>query len=311
MPGDMLSTREVAKYLGIHEKQVYRLLRQGRLPGTRVTGRWIFSRRLVQEWIESCSREALRSERQRETATPEVEPHHLIIAGSDDLLLQILVREFNRRHPAMLATSAVLGSLAGLEGVRERRAHVAGIHLLDPPSGEYNRPLVAAAFAHRRAFLVTLAHRQEGLILPHGNPRRVRSFADVVRLRLRLATREPGTGVRVLVDHLLSGHKLGRRGLPGYETPLYTHLEVATAVAEGRADVGVGTLPPARSLGLEFVHLTWERYDLLSTDEAFYRKPTQAFFEMVKSSWLRQLIAKMPGYDARETGLLTVVQPDG
>jgi putative molybdopterin biosynthesis protein len=81
-------------------------------------------------------------------------------------------------------------------------------------------------------------------------------------------------------------------------------------VAEGRADVGIGTLAPARSLGLDFVHLTWERYDLLSTDEAFYCKPTQAFFEMVKSDWLRQLIAKMPGYDARETGLLTVVQPE-
>jgi excisionase family DNA binding protein len=311
MPGDMLSTREVAQYLGIHEKQVYRLLRQGRLPGTRVTGRWIFSRRLVQEWIEACSRAAVRTARPRETAAPAIEPHHLIIAGADDLLLQILLREFNRRHPALLATSATLGSVAGLQAVRERRAHVAGIHLLDPPSGEYNRPQVAAAFAHQRAFLVTLAYREEGLILPRGNPRGVTAFADVVRLRLRLAHREAGTGVRVLVDHLLRGHKVGPRGLPGRETPLATHLEVATAVAEGRADVGVGTLAPARSLGLEFVHLTWERYDLLSTDESFYRKPTQAFFEMVKSDWLRQLIAKMPGYDARETGLLTVVQPDG
>jgi putative molybdopterin biosynthesis protein len=98
--------------------------------------------------------------------------------------------------------------------------------------------------------------------------------------------------------------------LPGYETPLATHLEVATAVAEGRADVGLGALSAARSLGLEFVQLAWERYDLLTTDEAFYRKPTQAFFEMVKSDWLRQLISKVPGYDARETGLLTVIQPE-
>lgn len=132
----------------------------------------------------------------------------------------------------------------------------------------------------------------------------------MIRLRLRLANREAGSGVRVLLDHLLSEHRLGKRGFPGYETELSTHLEVATAVAEGRADVGVGALAPARGLGLEFVPLTWERYDLLSTDEAFYRKPTQAFFEMVKSDWLRQLIAKLPGYDARETGLLTVVQPD-
>jgi excisionase family DNA binding protein len=309
MPGDMLSTREVAKYLGIHEKQVYRLLRQRRLPGTRVTGRWLFSRRLVAEWIEACSREAVKPGAGR-ARDEDVAPHHLIIAGSDDLLLQILLREFNRRHPAMLGTSASLGSVAGLQAVRERRAHVAGMHLLDPDSGEYNRPQVAAAFPHQRAFLVTLAHRQEGLILPRGNPRRVSKFADVLRLRLRLANREPGSGVRVLLDHLLSEHRSGKRQPAGYETELSTHLEVATAVAEGRADVGVGAPAPARSLGLEFVPLTWERYDLLTSDEAFYRKPTQAFFEMVKSEWLRQLIAKLPGYDARETGLFTVIQPD-
>ncbi len=308
MPGDMLSAREVAQYLGIHEKQVYRLLRQGRLPGTRVTGRWIFSRRLVGEWIEACSRETLKP--RRAEAKDAVEPNHLIIAGSDDLLLQILLREFNRRHPALLATSATVGSLAGLGAVREGRAHVAGIHLLDPATGEYNRQQVAAVFPHQRAILVTLAHREEGLILPRGNPKGVHQFADVVRKRLRFAIREAGTGVRVLVDHLLSGHKLGKRGLPGFETELSTHLEVATAVAQGRADVGVGVLAPARSLGLDFVHLTWERYDLLSSDEAFYRRPTQAFFEMVKSDWLRQLIATLPGYDARETGLLTVVQPE-
>jgi excisionase family DNA binding protein len=305
----MLSTRQVAEYLGIHEKQVYRLLRQGRLPGTRVTGRWVFSRRLVTEWIEACSREAMKPPSARR-ASMEIEPHHLVIAGSDDLLLQILLREFNRRHPTMLGTSASLGSVAGLQAVRERRAHVAGMHLLDPDSGEYNRPQVATAFIHQRAFLITLAHRQEGLILPRGNPRRVAKFADVVRFRLRLANREAGSGVRVLLDHLLSEHRLGKRGLPGYETALSTHLEVATAVAEGRADVGVGTLSAARSLGLEFVPLTWERYDLLTSDEAFYRKPTQAFFEMVKSEWLRQLIATVPGYDAREAGLLTVIQPE-
>ena len=309
MPGDMLTSREVAAYLGVHEKHVYRLLRQGRLPGTRVTGRWIFSRRLVQEWIEASSREAVKQGRAKEGAD-SIEPHHLAIAGSDDLLLQILLREFNRRHPSMLATSAALGSVAGLQAVKERRAHVAGMHLLDAETGEYNRRQVAAAFPHQRAFLVTLAYREEGMLLPRGNPRGVTKFADIVRLRLRIANREAGSGVRVLLDHLLSEHKLGKRGLPGYETALSTHLEVATAVAEERADVGLGAAGAARGLGLEFVHLTWERYDLLTTDEAFYRKPTQAFFEMVKSEWLRKLIAKMPGYDPRETGLLTVIQPE-
>ena len=96
---------------------------------------------------------------------------------------------------------------------------------------------------------MTLAHREEGLILPRGNPRGVTRFADVVRQRLRIANREAGSGVRVLLDHLLSDHKLGKRGLPGYETELSTHLEVATAVAEERADVGIGVPAPFTPFG--------------------------------------------------------------
>ncbi len=305
----MLTSREVAAYLGIHEKQVYRLLRQGRLPGTRVIGRWVFSKRLVREWIEASSREQVgRGEHGATTRT--VQPHHLIIVGADDLLLQIMQREFNRRHPSLLLTSAAMNSVAGIAAVHEHRAHVAGVHLLDGDTGEYNRPQVAAAFAGSRALLVTLAHRQVGLMLPRGNPRRVRGLADVVRLRLRLASREVGSGVRVLQDHLLRELKLGRRRLVSTELSFATHLEVATAIAEGRADAGIGTLASATSLGLEFVPLSWERYDLLTTDEAFYHRPTQTLFEMVKSDWLRQLIATLPGYEARETGLLTVVQDE-
>ncbi len=307
----MLTSREVAAYLGIHEKQVYRLLRQGRLPGTRITGRWVFSRRLVREWIEASSRDSLKaSQASRDVTTRTVEPHHLIIVGADDLPLQIIQREFNRRHPAVLVTSAAMNSVAGIAAVRDHRAHVAGVHLIDGASGEYNRPQVAAAFDGTRALLVTLAYRQVGLMVPRGNPRRVTGLADVVRHRLRLASREVGSGVRLLQDHLLHELKLGKRRLAGTEMALATHLEVATAVAEGRADAGIGTLAPSLSFGLDFIPLAWERYDLVTTDEAFYHRPTQAFFEMIKSDWLRQLVATLPGYEARETGLLTVVQPD-
>lgn len=307
----MLTSREVAAYLGIHEKQVYRLLRQGRLPGTRVTGRWVFSRRLVREWIEASSREAVAQARgERDVTIRTVEPHHLIIVGADDLLLQIVQREFNRRHPALLVTSAGMNSVAAIAAVRARRAHVGGTHLLDRETGVYNVPQVAAAFEGTRAMLVTLAHREVGLMLPRGNPRRVAGLADVFRLRLRLASREVGSGVRVLQDHLLRELKLDKRRLPGAELSFATHLEVATAIAEGSADAGIGALAPARNLGLEFLPLAWERYDLVTTDEAFYHRPTQAFFELIKSDWMRQLVATVPGYDARQTGLLTVVQPE-
>jgi excisionase family DNA binding protein len=311
MPGDMMTSREVAAYLGIHEKQVYRLLRQGRLPGTRITGRWVFSRRLVREWIEASSRETMREAAgEREATARTVEPHHLIVVGADDLLMQIAQREFNRRHPSLLVTSAAMNSIAGITAVRERRAHVAGSHMLDGDTGEYNRPQVAAAFAGARAILVTLAHRQVGLMVSRGNPRRITGLADVIQRKLRLTSREVGSGVRALQDHLLRELKLGKRRPTGTELSFATHLEVATAIAEGRADAGIGTLAPARNLGLDFLPLTWERYDLVTSDEGFYHRPTQAFFEMVKSDWMRQLVSTLPGYEARETGLLTVIQAD-
>ena len=307
----MLNSGEVAEYLGIHEKQVYRLLKQGRLPGTRITGRWVFSKRLVQEWIEASSRELLtQGQAPRDVTTRSVEPHHLILVGADDLLLQIIQREFNRRHPSLLLTSAVMNSMAGIAAVREHRAHVAGIHLFDHDSGEYNQPQVKAAFVKTRALLVTLAHRQVGLMVAGGNPHRIQGLADVIRRRLRLASREVGSGVRLLQDNLLAQLRLGKRRLAGTELSFATHLELGTAIVEGRADAGIGTLGPARSLGLDFVPLVWERYDLLTTDEAFYHRPTQALFEMVKSDWLRQLIQTLPGYEARQTGLLTVVQAE-
>jgi putative molybdopterin biosynthesis protein len=270
-----------------------------------VTGRWIFSRRFVREWIEARSREVVAPE--AHDLKPAA-PHHVIIVGSDDLLLRIVEREFNRSLPALLATSATMNSAAGIAAVVARRAHIAGIHLLDPASGEYNRLHVATAFGGRRAMLVTLAHRQVGLMLAPGNPHRVTGFDDVVTRRLRLGSREVGSGVRMLQDHLLKKLRVGRRKLPGDEMPFATHLEVATAVLDGRVDAGIGTMAPARSLGLDFVPLTWERYDLVTTDEAFYHRPVQAFFELIKSDRLRRLVATLPGYDAKDTGLLTVVQ---
>jgi putative molybdopterin biosynthesis protein len=126
---------------------------------------------------------------------------------------------------------------------------------------------------------------------------------------LKLASREAGSGVRVLQDHLLKKHKLGRRKVLGNEMPFATHLEVATAVLDGRVDAGIGAMAPARSLGLDFVPIASERYDLVTTDEA-YHQPVQAFFELIKSDRLRRLVATLPGYDAKDTGLLTVVQPE-
>jgi len=306
-----MTTREVAGYLGVHEKHVYRLLKQGRLPGTRVAGRWKFSRRQVREWIEASSRELVDENRAaHDASSPRAEPHHLIIVGADDLLLQILQREFNRRHRSLFVTSASMNSASGIAAVRERRAHLAGVHLLDRATGEYNRAHVAAAFDGSRALLITLAHRQVGLILPRGNPLGITGLEDVVRHRLRLASREVGSGVRALQDSLLHSLEVEGPPLPGTEMSFATHLEVATAIAEGSADAGLGALAPSLSLGLDFIPLVWERYDLLTTDEAFYHRPTQTFFEMVKSEWLRQLIETLPGYDARETGQLTVLQPD-
>jgi putative molybdopterin biosynthesis protein len=290
---EMLTTREVARYLNIHEKQVYLLLKARRIPATKVTGKWLFPRRLIEEWIMESAQGALGG---------AVAPDRLVIAGSHDLALDLLFKQAALRHPRHTYSLATVGSWGGLVALQGRRAQAAAVHLLDPASGEYNLPFIHAHLADRKLVGVHLGRRGQGLMVLHGNPKRIRQLGDLKKRGLRFINRQEGSGTRLLLDFLLKRAGMAPQSVSGYETASATHMEVALAVLGGAADAGLGIASAARAVGLDFIPLAEESFDLLFAGESWSLPPARALAAILRSSEFKEAVLRLGGYDVRETG---------
>jgi molybdate-binding protein len=196
-----------------------------------------------------------------------------------------------------------MGSLGALQALKRGEIHVAGLHLVDPRSGQSNLPFVRRHLRGRELEVVTFASWEAGFMLRPGNPKGIRGFGDLVRPNVTLANREPGAGARLLLDEGLARERIAPRRVRGYRTEAASHLEVARLVAGGRADVGMGVLSVARLLGLDFLPLRSERYDLVVPRDLLDRHPTLArLFDALASRELRSQVEALGGYDTRETG---------
>ena len=199
---------------------------------------------------------------------------------------------------------APVGSTAGLLALGRGDAQLASVHLLDPGSGEYNRPAANRLLPGTALHFITLVHREQGLIVRRGNPLGLRDVRDLVRPGVRFAHRQIGSGTQVLLDHLLALHGLVRGQLSAPARELTTHLAVAAAVASRSADVGLGVRAAARALDLDFVPLTIERYDLVFRQADAETVWFAALLETLASPGLRADIEALEGYDASRTGWL-------
>ncbi|MSQ48222.1 MAG: helix-turn-helix domain-containing protein [Deltaproteobacteria bacterium] len=302
MPEKLLNTREVASLLQINDKQVYRLIRGGGIPCTRVTGKWLFPQGLVEEWVQRSARGKL-AEASRSLAVIERFglDQGLLVAGSDDLLLGALFALMRQRYPEYVVYVTNLGSFGGMEALRFGKAHVALCHLRDPDSGEYNIPFLKRSFSADTIVAVTLWHRRVGF-LHHPNSPSVESFADLRRRALRFVNRQRGSGVRWLIEQGLQEAKIAPTRLKGYDVEVWTHWEVGLTVLRHQADVGVATESVARLFGLGFHEIAEERFDLLVSKEHYFMKPVQALLATLTSSELRARATALGGYDVREIG---------
>jgi putative molybdopterin biosynthesis protein len=291
---ELLNTKELAKYLGINEKKAYYLAKAGKLPCTRVTGKWVFPKKLIDEWIEENSRGAVghKEEKQRDV---------LLAAGSDDPSLGILRDLYVSRKISVSLFMATTGSSAGLVALRDGVADFAFAHLLDRETGEYNLPFVERAIPSGAA-VVPLFHRQLGLLLQRGNPFGVRSIADLVETNLRLINRQQGSGTRHYLDQELSSLGAEAKRIAGYGDAVVTHLEVGLKILRHEADVGIATEAIARILGLEFIPLTQERFDILILKERFFSAGIKSLLEIVGSREFRSRVEALGGYDTSESG---------
>ncbi|KKM11415.1 LysR family transcriptional regulator [Clostridiales bacterium PH28_bin88] len=226
----------------------------------------------------------------------------VVVIGSHDLSLDVLAHHLHRRFPELTLSSANVGSLGGLVALRRGEAHCAGVHLLDPATGTYNETYIPLYLPGEEAVLVNLAYRQQGLMVAKGNPAGINRLADLARPGIRFVNRQRGAGTRILLDYLLEREGIDRGAVQGYDREEFTHLAVAVAVASGSADAGMGILAAAQALGLDFIPVTEERYDLCIPLEHRETPGIRRLLEILQEEDFRRQVEAMGGYDLRDCG---------
>jgi excisionase family DNA binding protein len=298
MSEELMNTREVAHYLGIHEKQVYALIGLKRIPATKVTGKWVFPRKLIDEWIESNARSALEQARQK---SKRVEGG-LLASGSNDLILDMLQTHVRRAYPDFYLFSANIGSTEGLKALNKGYTDIAWSHLFDPESGEYNIPFLPVYVPDIKPVVINLYYRELGFVVAPKNPRTIRGFEDLGRKDIRFINRQKGSGTRNLIDRHLNGLGIEPGHIQGYENEVNTHLEVGLSVLSDEADVGVAATAVARLLGLLFIPITLERFDMILDQRTYFEGTIQAFLEVLRSEKFRNRVSGLGNYDFKDSG---------
>ena len=226
----------------------------------------------------------------------------IVAIGSHDLTLDLLADRLRRSHPASSLSSSNVGSLGGLMALRRGEAHIAGSHLLDEESGEYNLPFVRRYLGGREVVIVNLVRRVQGLIVAPGNPLTVTHLGDLRRPDVAFVNRQRGSGTRMLLDYKLAEIGIDPSEIRGYDREEYTHLAVAAAVAAGSADTGLGILSAARALDVDFMPLMSEQYDLVVPHEFYDSDLLRPLFELIRSDAFRGAVDALGGYDTSSTG---------
>lgn len=287
-PTDYLTVKEVADLLRLKERKVYDLVKEGRIPCLKVTGKWLFPKGQVEHWL-SGGRRALDSAGIVPAARPAAPA---IVAGSRDPWLDWCIAQSG----CGLATMGG-GSLTGLGAVLAGEALAAGIHLLDAASGGYNAPYLAGRGGTDGLVLLEWARREQGLVLPPGNPKAIQGIADLARPDIRTALRPAEAGAHVLLLALLDQAGHGPQALTTDGTLHASGFELGLAVLDGRADTGLATRAVARRLHLEFLPLAWERFDLLVGRRDYFEPPMQTLLHFARGAAAIAKAKDLSGYD--------------
>ena len=225
----------------------------------------------------------------------------IIVLGSDDPALELLAtRLHDADGPDVFRLP--MGSLEGLIALRQGRGHLAGCHLLDPESGDYNVPYVRHLFPGRSFSVITLAHREQGLAVAPDNPLGLRTLRDLIDREARFINRNSGSGTRVWLDRQLDEGSLARERLRGYGDEVFTHREVVTTVAGGRADAGLAVRAAAEAEGLTYVPLFEERFDLVVPAEIRHTALLEPFIRTLSSDDYKAAVEELGGYTTKHTG---------
>ncbi len=284
-----LSTEQAAAYLGIKERKLYELVAEGAVPCSKVTGKWVFPRAALDRWVESGL---------ARPAGLVLETAPAIVGGSHDPLLEWALRQ-SGSGLALLSE----GSLAGFRKLEANAVGLAAIHL----HGAEDEANLAALRESRHitdGVLIGFAEREQGLLLPQGNPKGIAGLADLVAMDARLGLRQPGAGAQQLAEQLFEraglDFSLITAGMPVYPTG----DDLAYAIRTGEVDCGIATRAAAKAQALDFVSLAWEKFDLAMRRRTYFEPGPQRLFALMRSPDFARRAEALTGYRVDEAGVV-------
>jgi excisionase family DNA binding protein len=292
----LLSTKEVAQFINVNEKMVYSLVSEKGLPATKITGKWLFPKHLVEQWVEANTINYPDSGTQ-------LSPYDglLIITGSNDPLLDRAISLFNSHTSDQVAVFGNLGSMGGLSALRKNLCHIASSHLLQENESEYNFDFAFKELDEMPA-VVNFCRREQGILVQKGNPKSLSTVADLAQAGIKIVNRSLSTGTRLLLDRELKKAGLSGEKIKGYSNEVSRHLDVGLEVLSGRADAGPGIRAVAGVLDIGFIPLRWERFDLMISKQRFFDEGIQRFLGLLHEKEFRDMANRLEGYDVELGG---------
>jgi putative molybdopterin biosynthesis protein len=226
----------------------------------------------------------------------------ILCTGSHDLAIAVLEDQLKQRHPELKIAASNVGSLGGLLALGRGETHIAGTHLLDPESGRYNVPDIKKTIPNVRLELIHLAQREQGILVGRSNPKSINSLKDLANAGIRFVNRQLGSGTRILLDHELKKLGIDPATIAGYEREEFTHMAVGVAVASGLADAALGVRAAATALGLDFIPVANEEYDLLVSRPFFDSERGAKLIRVICSDGFKLAVTALGGYDTTKCG---------
>jgi excisionase family DNA binding protein len=288
---DLMTVAEVADYLRVGQRTVYELVRTRRIPTARLSGKLLFPRLLIELWVAQSA--------DYPQAAAHLSAPPPVIAGSHDPLLEWAARE-SKCELAIL----VNGSSAGLHRLLARQAAACALHILDPATGEYDPSFLIKSFPNLDFVVVEWARRNQGLVVASGNPAKILSIEDVRRRGVRVAIRQEGSGSAMLFSKLLADAGLKPHHVTTAGEAVSSETDVALAVRDGKADIGLAIEAVARENSLDFIAVQWERFDLVMRHADYFEPPMQRLLSFARTDAFRERAAALAGYDVSATGAI-------
>lgn len=293
---------EVARIFQISKHTVYEMIKRGELQAFKIGNKMRIEHDEIERYKESMKAPARKpaAEQPQPAAARQIQAR---LAGSHDFLVEHLVKE-TAAAKGLQIQPTYIGSLEGLMMLYRGQADIAAMHLLDPASQQYNLPFIHQLFVYETITVMRLASREQGFIVAKGNPRGINGFSDLARKDIRFINRQKGSGTRFLLDSKLLANGIAPADINGYEKEEWTHLSTASHISRGAADVAFGIRSAASHLGLDFIPVAKEQFDLVFrwTDEN--RETLGKLASFLQSESFKQSLSSLEGYDISELGAL-------